>query len=241
MFDFNSINCLFTSDILVDKDIGLIKLISKKFTKCDDYFYKDIINIIVKKENCGKYMLYQRKEYNPLTVISKENVSDNILDSLYGEFMEKCYDEIIDLSIPSDLMEMVVQSGYTHGVIRSTVLCSSKHEEEAIQTFFSSINVTINTIVSSIDEIDVDDFDAICIKNYIDLYRFKPFHGKTVIVSSGEYNYTTIEEAGFHELNPIISIYLCNNDNELSKIEMYRTLDIDDSVLLNNNEDEGDM
>lgn len=240
MLELDSLDCLFSSDILIDKDLGLIRLIANKYTNCDNYFYKEIINTIVENPDAGKYILYNRKEQNPLSVISKEDVSDEVLTSLYVQFMDKHYDEIIDLAEPTDLIELIRKIYYTTGTVNATVLCSSEHEAEALSLYFDNFEISLRTIVSKYNEVNVDEYDAICIKDYVDVYRFKQFMGKTVIVSGAEYNYVSLPEYGYHELDPKISIYICNTNNELSKIDMYRTLDIDESIIEKLKEEEGD-
>lgn len=225
-------NCLFVSDMLIDKDLGLIRLIKEIFMKsCVDYFYEEIIDNIISDPMVGKYILYNRDTINPLNVISKEDVSDELLDILYNNFINKAYDSIVDRAEPTDAMQLILSTGYTSGTVNSAVVCGSKHEEEALKNYFNQHGCSIRTIVSTLEDINIDSYDTIILRKYEDVYKFKNLHGKNIIVSDAEYNYETLEEYNFHELNPIISIYITNNDNELSKMNMYRSYEIDDTNI----------
>lgn len=227
----DSLECLFTSDILIDKDLGLIRLIEQQFTNCDDYFYKEIIKHITENPDVGKYLLYNRTELNPLTIISKENIEIEVLDSLYNQFIEKYNDLIVDLAEPTDLMELIRKAYYTSGVVNIRVVCKSIHEEEALKTYFDAFDINLKTIIADYKDVDLDEYDSICIKNFADVLSFKKLHGKTVIISGAEYNYCSIPEYNYHSLDPRLSIYIRNTDNELSKIDMYRTIEIDNEFI----------
>lgn len=88
--DGKSLKVLIDFDFIVDTDIGLLKFIRDKYSKEDKLFKfdKDKIN---KSDREFLSLLYFRKNWNPLSIISDNTNSvelDNMYDTLFKEYEE---------------------------------------------------------------------------------------------------------------------------------------------------------
>jgi hypothetical protein len=237
-----SISALICSDILLDKDVGLIRLISSNYRN-EEYFDDLVIDDIASDLDAGKYLLYKRQNPNPLSVISTGSMTDENLNELYEEFINTKYDNIVQLSMFTDVHKIISKFSYSNGTVIPTILCKTEYEKEYILGFFSTVDIrNINIVVEKdLSKIDLSMYDTIYMKYFKDVIKFnETLNGKSIIVSGGEYNYTSIPEANFHEPIPELLIYVSNKDCEISLIDMYLNLEAAVKLLDRLKEQEGD-
>lgn len=92
-----TLKVLIDFDFIVDTDIGLLKFIRDKYSKEEQpfKFKEDKIN---KSDRELLSLLYFRKNWNPLTVIS-DNISTTELDNIYNTLFKEYEEDILRHSI----------------------------------------------------------------------------------------------------------------------------------------------
>ena len=185
---------------IVDTDLGLMSLISKYYL--DNTFFD--IEFFKKNNNIRKMVksLYMREEENPL-LLCMINKDKDIADEYYKEFMEKKYDDILNLSVTTELYSLITIFK-TFGDIRSTIICKDKREKDLLSKLVNSSTLQCimpKDIIETISMYEqfyfksVDDYylsilaDSIKSKNiYFANYKFN-FDGNYMIKDS---KYTAI-------------------------------------------------
>ena len=113
---------------IVDIDVGLINLIKQEYLDerifNKDFFTQPIYAIIAD--------LYYRKERNPLLVFAKNKKDTETLNGYYEEFLERCYPEIIDKSVSTELLPLIETFNQTQE-IRASILYYRPEELEALE------------------------------------------------------------------------------------------------------------
>ena len=126
---------MYTTDVLVpfnlivDTDMGLIKLLEFDYSNTE-YFHEGILNT---EEENQQYLLNTRNNRNPLSIVFKKD-DPELMDDLYKQFIEKEYDNILQLSCNTSLANLAnaLREDISQ-VIRLTILCQSKAEENIIK------------------------------------------------------------------------------------------------------------
>lgn len=177
------INALVPFDVIVDTDMGLLKLIEYDYHN-EDFFLKGILNT---SETNQKYFLVSRNMINVvealLTVEDKELAED-----LYTQFIEKEYDQILKLSCNTAICDLtLLLRSNMNQVVRMTIMCTNEKERDLMQKRKISC---FKTIVSTPEKINIDEYGTIFVKNIYDLDRYKRIEGKTIYVPSYGFNVT---------------------------------------------------
>jgi hypothetical protein len=171
----------------VDTEVGLIKLIRNNFL--DDSIF-DVDKI---KGNMRSIILslIERKEANPLYLFSKDSVNKNDLDDYYKEFMEDEYDNIISLSVTTEINSLL-QLFKTEPSIHVTFLCNKQIEIDILKETLKNDN-TYKYILEDQDNIDYSKYNTYFFK-YIDdrvlkyIYDSKSYYFSTHKLNFGEDN-----------------------------------------------------
>src|SRR5699024_461728 len=93
-----------------------------------------------------KYIMVTRKNKNPLNSIMKPDYIKNA-DSLYNQFMEEKYDDILKLSVTTGIYDIICRSKGVNDVLKFTVLCKSQKEVDDIKGRFKRHDISIKTIL----------------------------------------------------------------------------------------------
>ena len=200
-------NILVDFDLLVDKDYGLIQLIKKDYS--DNDFIDDIIFKMKDKILLGE--LLTRKEKNPLSIIFKKDYTQS-LDSLYNEFLELELDNILNYSLITNMLDLMITYVETSSAI-VTVICKNKSEEQFINKY------KLKTIVyEDFSKLDIKEYDSIFIKDYSKILEFKNLIAKNIFI--GRYNFNLEDD----EYTPKEDIsVLVGNHNIVSIIDVYNS------------------
>lgn len=151
-------------DCYVDTEVGLIRLIKDKYR--DEKVFNidklnDIRQIILS--------LINRKDINPLSIISKDNISEEDLLDYYIEFMNEEYNEILKRSVTTEL-KTLVNLLKTEPGINVTFLCETEIEEELLRKDRDLDKCKI--LVKDRDDIYFSDYSTFIFKyitDYIDI------------------------------------------------------------------------
>lgn len=157
---------LFDFQILCDTDFGLYKLIKR------DYYDKSVFdNNLFDSDDARfiKTILLTRKEFNPIITFCKKNVmTESEMNDLYEEFLEKEYDNILDLSSPTTILEIASRSNNTNNIVNVTILCKSQKEIDWVHKY----NHRLNCIIADYNNLDLKKYDTIYIKDIYTLLLF---------------------------------------------------------------------
>lgn len=204
------INVLVPFDVLIDIDMGLLKLIEFDYHN-EDFFLPGILNT---SETNQKYFLITRTSSNIveslLTVEDKELAED-----LYNQFMEKEYDNILKLSCNTSICDLtLLLRTNMNQVIRVTVLCSNEKEKKLIEDRRISV---FRIIISDPDSININNYGTIFVKNVYDLDKYRKVEGKTIYVPN--YGFNVINDPNYP--NPILKPDTVAKYGENNEFEIY--------------------
>lgn len=183
----------------IDTEFGLLDLIKNKYLDPSVFNINKLVNQSSKSLILS---LIDRKERNPLTIIANDNISKKDLDDYYNEFMLEEYDNILDLSVTTE-MKSLLELFKTEPSIHVTFLCKNQKEVDILKEDSSTDRCKF--IIHS-DENNYSKFSAFYFK-YI-----------TKDISKYLYDYKTY----------YFSTYKLNFDEKFDLIEP----DIIDSILL---------
>lgn len=204
-------------NMIVDTDLGLWKLIQDQYPNTN-FFYQGLI--YERDLNFMKHFMVSRMEKNPLKSLMKPDYVSQA-DSLYDEFINTKYDEILRLSENTGIFELICRSKGVNDVMRFTVLCQNQVESDEIFKRFSKYNMKIPTIIyEDLRKVDISQYGSIYIKDIHDFFSYNRVEGKNVIVGNygfnlegGVRNTTLLEPSGIITLSNVIQlvdIYLIN-------------------------------
>lgn len=182
-----TINALVPFNLLVDTDMGLLKLIQFEYHN-DLFFYKGLLDTTLQNQ---QFLLNTRKDPNPLRCLLQEDVKDEA-DNLYNQFMEREYDKILRLSTNTSIANLAVLLKVTADqIIRLTVLCSCEEEEKLLSD--RSIS-THRVIIDKPENISLKDHNTIYLKNIQDIYKYRNVYKKSIYVANYGFNITMVED-----------------------------------------------
>ena len=197
---------LFTSNILLDTDIGVYRLVREKYDN-PKYFKLNILDVIIERY---KEVIPRRDTINPLSFIIKDEYKNSI-DNLYNEMMSKDYSRILELSEFTNV-EAVLGLFLTRKELDIKIVCKNLEEKQ----IFKNRNKKYNIVVfENYKDIDVEPYDAIYTKYYKDYSKFNKIVAKTLYFANAKYNFTNK-----NIIDPEIYINL-DGPNEFKAINLY--------------------
>ena len=186
------IRSLILSDCILDKDIGLLKLVEFYYRNLD-VFRDDILDHTVLEKQ--QYLEYTRTDKNPISVFIKPEYVDSA-DSLYSQFIDNESVRILELSCNTAIINMIklIQLGDTPMEI--TIVCNTHYEADIIANRmnlhgFSNIRLLVEPDIS---KIDTNEYDEIYVKYIDQLDSFKKIQGKTIYISNHFLNLICYED-----------------------------------------------
>lgn len=210
-------NILATSDCIIDKDVGLLKLI-QYYYRNTDLFFDDILDALTLEQQ--QYLLIHRTNINPLSVIVSEDNWDRI-DSMYEQFVSSEYDRIVDLSCNTNVFSMIKLVVVGETPERWTIVCNTDHEAEVINSRlrqFGSSGVS-TTVTQNCKDIDLSKYDELFVKYIGNIPSFGHVEDKMVYISDQSCNMLQTPEG-----ENILNLSHLNNDtldNTLYTFSLY--------------------
>ncbi len=204
-------NILMPFDCFIDIDYGLLMLIKNNYSN-PNIIYKHILN----HEQYIPYYLVNREEENPLSIVMKEQYKDK-QDKFRDEFIKKEYDNILNLSKPNDILNLIKLMCLSSS-ISIDILCKNDKEEKIVKKALSEFNTNI-IINDDLSKINISKYDSIFIKNYKDILLYKNLAMKNIYAL--DYNFNKELDLN-KKIRPIITIEgIIGNKNTTSLIEPY--------------------
>ena len=161
-------NILLDSDIILNLDTGVIDIIKNEFNN-NEVFDMDKIRLLSNDITVMAKTIIESANINPLSLIIRDDYLDKI-DKLYSELITTYLDQILRLSKYTSL-ERLLRMTLLNSSINPTVLCRNS----TIEKFFKSEFNNIKTITNENYDLDVSQYDAVYINNYIDIINFQNF------------------------------------------------------------------
>jgi hypothetical protein len=206
---------------IVDIEIGLIRLIAKKYLDPKmfdiDFLVNSSIRDLVKK-------LYTRENPNPLTVISNAELSE--LDELYDDFITNYYDEILQCATETELFSQIM-IWREIGNIHSTILCRNSTEMD----FLKRHKLLSKMQAVTISDAGLDLFPQYYFKSindsYIETISNKDIKAKTVYIARYQFNLSKDKEGSKNNkkeailFNNYITRILSNPGNQFRTFDIY--------------------
>lgn len=221
--DIYTIDSSIPFNMIIDIEMGLLRLI--RFEYRNNFFlYKSIEN-----EEMAKLLLSERTNRNPLSVITRDDISQEELDELYKQFMEQRYDKILSLSPNTELFHLLQMSD--NEAVRFTVVFDNKEQEKIFD--LRKGNTFHRYFGNTFDEENIKMNKNLFIKDVHELSNCTNIiRGKNIYFADYGFNKTIVDDD--------IIINFQNNDyerfceNTFQFIEMYKI----DEKMLNMNMEE---
>lgn len=204
---------LISFNCIVDEDIGLVNLIRKDYLD-DKVFNKDFFDMefyeILKA-------LYYRKEENPLYLFAKEGISRDTLDSYYLEFKEKCEREILDMSITTEIFNLIDFFNTSQDIIPS-ILCYTQNQLDIIEQE-QTMKKNHKILFSKLSEKDKKSFSQFYFKYIKDIEPFINIKLRAFYISRAGLNIND-DENDVRDYDFMERFY--RNYNSISLFDLYK-------------------
>lgn len=174
-------------DLIMDTDIGLLKYIQKEYNN-PNIFLPGILN--ERNVTTMKIVMLDRDYFNPLkSIMIRGTKQYDEADSLYEQFMEQHYEEILNLSTQTAMFDIIRRSSSMGDSVKFDILCKNNLERDLIIKRFNRFKITPSIkIIPNISEYDVSQYGSIYVKDIYDLLLFSKMEGKNVIVGNYKFN-----------------------------------------------------
>ena len=213
----NRLTTLIPFDLIIDTDYGLIQLIK------DEYNDKSVFTDLVEaRYEQLIWCLYNRNNSNPLTQFMWKEDDKESIDSLYEDFINTKYIDILKRSRPTGFYEAVKLFNKSDGAITPIIMCKNKMEESYINKLskVDEIIPSLSVIVGNYNDIDVSTYDPIYFKYYKDTLKcLDKLKGKNIYIANYKFNFIS-NEKGEKVLLPDISLLLLDQ-NIAKNIDIY--------------------
>lgn len=190
------IKILMPFDVLVDTDIGLWNLISKDYRN-ETFFLPGMLDL---SDTHKKYFSIIREDRNPILLLLSEP-DKNLADDFYAQFIEKEYNNILELSPNTDVGKVLkVLMKTKSNVIRLTILCKNNDEKMYIESMNGIAYDSV--IIGDLSTMSLSDYGTIFVKDINDLDKFRHIEGKTIYIPNYGFNILMDPD----KVNPILPL-----------------------------------
>lgn len=212
-----NLDILIPFDLVVDLDIGLLKLVRFEYSN-NDYFYKGILQGM---DDCLRYSLMTREDPNPLSIAAVNPDDHETLDEFYKQFMEREYTKIMNLSQDTAISDLTKVSGMASAsdrIVRITIMCRSEEEKRLIN--LRKMN-PFRVIVSSPEKIDLSQYKALFVKNAYDLDMYRNVEALNLYIANYGFNLVKDPSRSNAPGLPIDIVAKYSKDNEINIFTVY--------------------
>ena len=211
--DTSGINTpLVSFDCIIDTDFGLLSLIDREYLD-SSVFDIGFFNNHHKVRELVK-VLYEREQKNPLSICIKDSNYD--IESLYKEFMNDKYKDILKVSMITEIYNLLEQFKVS-GEVKAQIVCSNEYEIECLKELplFNQYPIIL------LDELsDISHYNQFFFRYIDDKYinRLSPYIlGKTVYIINHKFN--GVPYQGVYPTDSTKKLF--ENRNKLYMIDMY--------------------
>lgn len=197
---------------IIDTDFGLINLIYDQYLDetifKKDFFNKTTIDIVRE--------IYNRRDINPLYLIAKEEVSRELLDQYYKEFIENKIVDILNYSISTEIINLIEDFNQSKDVI-STILCYNKSQIDLLDNE-PKLADNKKILLTSLNDREKDKYIHFFFKNVDEVEPFKKLRNKNFYFSS---SYINLDENNDLYNSKLID-EIIRRSNTISIFDMYK-------------------
>lgn len=214
-------------DLLVDTDIGVVKVAESEYynsDKYDDYLDFDLLTDLNKSDY--KFLFEYRTNINPLYMIvnrdlPKENY--NILDSIYDNIIKEKYVDVLNNSELTGIHRIIASGMYSEGgPFRVTIICKNELEASYVRSFNFKSNIIFCESKEDICDIDMDEYKYIFVKDIKDFEYYGDLKEKVLFIANYRFNKVyTDTEIGEKYLIDLKFILNLISDNIIKTIDVY--------------------
>lgn len=203
-----TIDSIVPFNMVIDMEMGLIKLI--EFEYYNNFFYNHLLG----NDNYMMYLLQHRKKKNPLSIIAKENTSDEELDDMYHQFMDQRYQDILRLSPNTNIFNLMKMTKNDE-CIHMTLVFDNEEEEKLFDKRNGEVFRRYQG--SILDEEVLKNNGSLYCKYFDDLKGHDEIEGKVIYLADYDFNKSITKEGIF----PNMDIYKDLISNEFKFINLH--------------------
>lgn len=175
---------------MVDTDFGLVRLINESY-RDTSVFDVDKLSL-----DNGKLieLLVNREDENPLFSIVKDSKNKNKVNTLYNEFMDEQYQNILDRSPVTGvgrLAYLFSKMDYIH----VTIWCESQLQYDHLNKIYSGKDFLQKCNVIVDNSVDCKPYDPIYFKYSSTISRLKNIVGKNIYIAGYRFNVLETKDA----------------------------------------------
>lgn len=204
---------LISVETIIDTDVGLIELIRHQYHNGEifnlDFFNQDFSDIV----RC----LYRRKEDNPLYLLANDNISHDILDEYYKQFICDKYDDILDNSITTNMIDLLELFNIS-GDIKPIIYYYTDHQRELL----SNIDIVSKFKLVSYNELgDRSKYTILYIKKIPEMKLFSDNVCTTIYISTMRLNF---QDDNYYKLKEpdYLQKFIDTNINNITIFDLYK-------------------
>lgn len=190
-------NLLIEFDLLMDKDIGIFKVLKDKYNN------SEFLNITMMglPDKAIIYEFINRKDKNPISLLLNKGFKDSA-DELLSEILEKEEETILKNSKGTSLLELMTVYLMTPN-IKVDVLCKNKQEEQII----NKINNRLRPIISTFKDVNISEYDSIFIKDIRESVQISNLKSKTIFIARYRFNMEEDKDVPLLKISGLLSAF----------------------------------
>lgn len=224
---------LISFNALYDLDIGVINLVRKEYLD-ERVFDKEIFKQYKYTHDLIRY-LYYRNEYNPLYLFAKPEIEKEMLDAFYKQFLERRMETIIDLSVTTELFNLIPLFNETKDIF-CTILYYDEYQKKELERN-ELINKNRLIHYSGLNSKIISSYTQYFIKDINEFDYFPPINGsKTFYVSSFRPNIEDRKTMRFKSTKAYEDILKASPNNHICLFDLY-----DESIIFHSKEQLDDV
>lgn len=196
-------------DLIVDIDYAIIQEVKENYMETQ-YMNKELLERI--DDNNIFSMLVGRKCVNIMELLLAEDYK-GAAANLYKELIEEDYLALINKSCITNVTNLLDEYIKTD-LVNINILCKNITEEQYIKNNIKKINV----ITSTIDKLDLSQYDGIFLKDIRDAKGLNTA-GRTIYIGNYRFNYEEFSNENKGKVLPLVE-YITNG-TEIKSIDIY--------------------
>lgn len=220
IIDNKNINIMIVeSELLFDLDLGIISYIRDNLA--DDSFFD--LDILALPDKTIMGLLQERENKNPLSIIKKEGISNDIIDDIYKQIKDTRIKEIFkDYTASTAVFDFIINCCLGDIPTKITVICEDYEPIEDIEEVLKNNDLNINIIVKEKGKpIDTTKYTSIYLKYIDNILSYTNVNGKSIYICDILCNLEKILYENGEMVPKMEYFFELSEYNELRTLSMY--------------------
>ena len=199
-------------DSVIDIDLALWRYMKDKYGTSK---YMDQTMVNIDDENVIKFLLMDRREHNPLSII----ISEYDTEKMYNDIItnDRMFNNIMrNYGSPYDTLRLFNTFMENASSLEIDIICKNYEQEEILRKYTHS---KIGIIVDTIHNVNINNYSIIQVKFFSDLVNYPEFDGKHVWIANALYNM----QKNMNTINLTI-LQTFGITNQIHLIDLYRDI-----------------